>query len=196
MAITTGGYRTINLTGHPLANADGWGYEHRAVLFNSIGWGPHTCHWCGVPVAWTRKRPNGTRYLVVDHLDEDRLHNAPANLVPSCSWCNANRAREGFLTHCRAGHAWTKENTFAGSGGKGCVKCRLQRQRTAYARKITTHVVGLDRPSAKLSRAAIAEMRAQYAAGGHSYRSLAAEYGVTRQHVGKIIRGERRPVST
>jgi hypothetical protein len=50
---------------------------------------------------------------------------------------------------------------------------------------------GSQRPGAKLTERAVAEMRACYAAGGASYSQLAKRYGVGLQAVAKIIRRER-----
>jgi len=56
-------------------------FEHRAVLYDEIGGGGHPCHYCGIVVYWQYD-------LVVDHVDEDKTNNSPANLVPSCTPCN------------------------------------------------------------------------------------------------------------
>ena len=48
-------YRTVAAKGHPLAHANGRAYEHRVVLYDLIGQGPHACHWCGVMVNWGPK---------------------------------------------------------------------------------------------------------------------------------------------
>jgi hypothetical protein len=50
----------------------------------------------------------------------------------------------------------------------------------------------------KLSAAQVHEIRARYAAGDTSYRSLAKEFGVTNQYIGQLVRFEAwnyRPVS-
>lgn len=73
---------------HPAAAPSGYVYQHRAVLFDAIGAGSHKCHWCGREVAW---RAEGSRKLVVDHLDGDKKRNEPGNLVPSCHRCNSTR---------------------------------------------------------------------------------------------------------
>ncbi len=69
-------------------------YEHKLVLFNALGRGPHPCHWCGRQLQWNR----GTKgdALIVDHLDGDTRNNDPANLVASCNGCNTIRARTNF----------------------------------------------------------------------------------------------------
>lgn len=61
---------------------------HRRVLYEAIGPGEHDCHWCRAPVAWLAE---GDAALIVDHLDDDKLNNAPDNLVPSCNACNVTR---------------------------------------------------------------------------------------------------------
>jgi hypothetical protein len=89
------GYRI--LTGqqdHPLAQKDGQLAEHRKVLYDKIGPGPHACHWgCGKRLEW-----GGWDGIHADHLDEDRLNNSPENLVPSCLKCNWDRSKWWFPT--------------------------------------------------------------------------------------------------
>ena len=82
------GYRVLHSEGHPLAVAQGKVLEHRVVLFNALGAGQHSCHWCGVPLTW--RGPAKSR-INVDHLDWDKLNNDAANLVPSCLDCNTKR---------------------------------------------------------------------------------------------------------
>ena len=82
----------VRRLGHPLANSRGEVYEHRLVLFESIGPGQHPCHWCSVLVSWDLTYPASIDALVVDHLDDDKLNNDPTNLAPSCNPCNGGRA--------------------------------------------------------------------------------------------------------
>jgi hypothetical protein len=70
---------------HPLANKNGQVAEHRKVLFDKIGEGPHPCHWCNKIVSWFDKS------LCSDHLDGDPGNNNQENLVPSCGTCNSRR---------------------------------------------------------------------------------------------------------
>jgi hypothetical protein len=81
------GYR--NLSGqldHPLYKGEVVA-EHRIVLYNSIGPGPHECHWgCGKVLEW-----GGREGIQADHLNRDKLDNRPENLVPSCLVCNWQR---------------------------------------------------------------------------------------------------------
>lgn len=86
------GYMLLKGAGHPLTNASGWVYEHRAVLFAAIGPGAHPCHWCGDVVSWERSYPEHADGLTVDHIDEDKANNDPANLVASCARCNFERS--------------------------------------------------------------------------------------------------------
>jgi hypothetical protein len=86
-----GGYRMLTGQIHPLAKSGGV-LEHRKVLYDLIGPGPHACHWASrygceeTGLAWS----DGAR-LVVDHLDGNRMNNHPDNLVPSCTRCNSSR---------------------------------------------------------------------------------------------------------
>jgi len=83
--VTPEGYRAFTgMRGHPLAKK-GVVYEHRYVLYDAIGEGPHPCHHCGKNlVDWN--------VIYVDHLDTDRINNHISNLVPSCQSCNVKRA--------------------------------------------------------------------------------------------------------
>lgn len=88
-SITIHGYRMMTRKGHPIAGKNGQVFEHRVVLYDSIGPGIHPCHWCRIPVSW--ERPHRLGALVVDHVDTDKLNNDLANLVPSCVMCNITR---------------------------------------------------------------------------------------------------------
>lgn len=90
--VASHGYVRVRAPGHPLAHpTQHYVYEHRLVLFELIGSGEHSCHWCGRRVSWTQGSPGNADALVVDHLDGDRANNAEANLVAACQKCNTNR---------------------------------------------------------------------------------------------------------
>lgn len=86
--VTDHGYMMKRDVEHPLSTRTGYLYQHRAVLYDAIGQGPHKCHWCGTEIDWGLR---GGRKLVVDHLDGDKRNNDRANLVQSCHRCNATR---------------------------------------------------------------------------------------------------------
>jgi hypothetical protein len=76
---------------HPVADKAGKVQEHRMVLYDAIGAGPHACHWCGKPgLEW-----GGRAGINVDHLDGDPSNNIRENLVESCQSCNKSRAASG-----------------------------------------------------------------------------------------------------
>lgn len=80
------GYQSVHRPDHPLCcDKNGYVYEHRAVLYDAIGVGPHRCALCGKEVTW------GTCH--VDHIDDDVRNNSRANLRPTCSVCNTQRGR-------------------------------------------------------------------------------------------------------
>jgi hypothetical protein len=84
------GYVVVRERGHPLAApSSGLVYEHRLVLYASIGAGEHPCHWCGARVSWQ----SVTHPLAVDHIDQARANNVASNLVPSCTTCNSTRTQ-------------------------------------------------------------------------------------------------------
>jgi len=82
--------------GHPLAPPSGIVAVSRLVLYDKIGPGAHSCHWCGQSVSWQVGGGAATAgNLLADHLNWDRQDNSPENLVPSCNPCNAHRTRNG-----------------------------------------------------------------------------------------------------
>ena len=91
------GYIALWAPDHPLAR-DGRNrvYEHRVVLYDALGPGPHACFWCDMPLG-------GWDEIVADHLNEQKDDNRPENLVVSCNSCN--RARGAMLQFIkRVGH--------------------------------------------------------------------------------------------
>lgn len=117
---------------HPLAQKNGQVRIHRAVLYDKIGAGEHHCHWCNRKVVWNGK---GVHRIHADHLDGNRWNNTQDNLVPSCIHCNSRRNKQpDFLTHCKAGHVYTPENTYWRPDGNGR-QCRLCNQAREKKRK-------------------------------------------------------------
>jgi hypothetical protein len=76
----------------PSTNGRVYAWEHRILLFDAIGWGPHPCHWCTKAIDW-KEGATGVDELTVDHLNGVEKDNRLANLVPSCRGCNAHRRR-------------------------------------------------------------------------------------------------------
>ena len=88
-SIQPSGYVALSDKTHALSGKDGFLYEHRKVLFDAIGIGPHECRWCRKPISW--KASDRRSMIVVDHLDGDKANNDPRNLVASCQGCNGRR---------------------------------------------------------------------------------------------------------
>lgn len=87
---------------HPVAVQGGLVAEHRRVLYDRLGPGPHSCHWCGREVRWDTY-PTAPGELVVDHLDWLKHNNDPDNLVPACRPCNlARRPGSTMRPHAEA----------------------------------------------------------------------------------------------
>ena len=89
---------------HPLADKRGYALESRIILHETIGPGPHPCHWCKTTVRWMPGAGLRTGALVADHVNGNIHLNTPENLVPACQPCNVERRRnrvgdaELFLT--------------------------------------------------------------------------------------------------
>jgi hypothetical protein len=90
--------RLTGMAGDPLANGGNVVLEHRKILYDAIGPGPHMCYWgCGKVLEW--KGQNG---LHADHINGDKTDNRRENLVPSCNPCNKARAQVGNPSDWRA----------------------------------------------------------------------------------------------
>ena len=73
-------------------DAFGEAYVHRQVGRIKYPEDEQECHWCTQPVFWDEEKTS--KYtLIIDHIDEDRANNDPANLVASCQRCNLRRGK-------------------------------------------------------------------------------------------------------
>ena len=88
--IHTNGYIVLTNQEHPLARG-GRLYDHRRVLYDKIGPGPHRCYW--QPLSGCKTSLLEWDDIHVDHIDNDVTNNAPENLVASCNVCNRSRSR-------------------------------------------------------------------------------------------------------
>jgi len=89
------GYRILTgQYGHPLADSCHKVKEHRKVLYDKVGPGPHPCHWnCGrTELSWGGNTENS---ITADHLNALKLDNRPENLVVACPSCNTRRRNCG-----------------------------------------------------------------------------------------------------
>ena len=77
------GYITLYLPKHPLCNGRGNVDEHRKILYDNLGPGPHECYWRGITITWGE--------AVADHLNEQKADNRKENLVLTCNECNRSR---------------------------------------------------------------------------------------------------------
>lgn len=108
-------YRTQYRPDHPLAHKHGNVYVHRAALYDSIGPGPHSCHWCGTTVDWLPK--GDPMALQVDHLNDDGSDNDLGNLVAACCRCNSARGAQRKADAVKAAGYWSEHDTVARTGG-------------------------------------------------------------------------------
>ena len=87
-SLTSHGYMSRSVRGHPAASPTGLLYEHREVFYGAFGKTGHRCSWCSKALEWGGK---GTHKLVIDHLNGDKEDNDIGNLVASCPGCNGVR---------------------------------------------------------------------------------------------------------
>jgi len=105
-------YRLLELPGHPLADSANKVWEHRVVLFATIGPGVHPCRWCGKSVSWDSTRGD-TDCLVADHVNGRGDDNRPENLVPACVACNNTRGAQARHDALVAAGFWSNHDTIA-----------------------------------------------------------------------------------
>lgn len=79
------GYQLIYNPSHPLAQAQGYVYEHRLVAYEKYGENLPPCELCGKETSWKAYTTH------IDHIDEDVRNNNPENLRPLCNGCNSRR---------------------------------------------------------------------------------------------------------
>jgi hypothetical protein len=92
-------------------NRDGYG-QHRAVYIRAVG---------PIPVG-----------LEIDHLCRNR---SCVNVEHMELVTHAENSRRRYGTHCRNGHEYTAESTYAGRGKRECRVCSAARQRRFQAAK-------------------------------------------------------------
>lgn len=121
----TTGTRMHRVPGHPLAPPSGTVAECRLVLYEKIGPGPHPCEWCKRLLDWKPGQWTEPDALVADHLDWNIHNNDPANLVPSCRFCNAHRVKGGGRAPIRDDEPFiTRPNGVrARATGRECLEC-------------------------------------------------------------------------
>lgn len=102
--ITPNGYKKLYIPSHRFSDKGGYCYEHRVVLLDKIGEGPHKCEKCKKHWDWRPYKDH------VDHIDNNKLNNNPDNLRPLCNGCNSKRTKVDYcqLDHC-LGIEWIGE---------------------------------------------------------------------------------------
>lgn len=131
-------YRRVYRPGHPISGKRGMTYAHRVNLYDKIGPGEHGCHWCGKTVSWDGLVKAGDK-LEVDHLNNDKTDNDPANLVPACRSCNTTRGRQEHHRKLVEAGMWAGSDTIA-------------RTKVGRRAEIVTPVKISDHPPAELPR--------------------------------------------
>lgn len=88
------GYQKLHEPNHPLANSDGYVYEHRMVVYAEVGEDLSGCSICEKEISWSTCH--------IDHIDNDVTNNALENLRATCRWCNTSRGRKAEHEYDRA----------------------------------------------------------------------------------------------
>lgn len=102
-------YRLVYRPSHPLAARRGMAWEHRIVLYDTIGPGPHKCHWCATEIDWLPK--SDPRHIEADHINGIGDDNHPENLVAACHPCNVTRSSHQRATALRGAGWWARKDT-------------------------------------------------------------------------------------
>lgn len=95
---------------HPIAPPSGKIWVHRRVLYDTIGAGPHPCHWCGLSLQWRHEQRELS--IHVDHLDGQTDNNEVSNLVVSCPSCNTARGVRSRHEALVADGWWSHHDTI------------------------------------------------------------------------------------
>lgn len=123
-----GKYRRVSRRGHPLADKTGRLWEHRAVLYDTVGPGPLACFYCDRQLRWDLDKLDPAA-VQVDHLNAVRDDNRPENLVPACRACNVGRGGFERSERLLKQGAWAGHDTIARLSAGG----RKSRYREALA---------------------------------------------------------------
>lgn len=83
--IHSSGYHMIYEPKHPLAQSNGYVYEHRKIIFEKYGHELPNCQLCGKATSW---KPYFTH---IDHINKDPSDNREGNLRVLCNACNSQR---------------------------------------------------------------------------------------------------------
>lgn len=121
--------------------------------------------------------------LHLDHLCRFKPCVNPAHLEPVTPAENVRRWAE-TITHCPQGH----EYAVVGRHHSQCRECKRQIDRRRWGGIANTEK---DRRR-RLTDVQVAEIRSLYAAGGITHKELAVRFGVSNQHISKLISGQRR----
>lgn len=106
------GYQMLHRPDHPLKMANGFVYEHRAVVYEKYGEELPDCELCGKKLNW--------KIVHIDHIDEVVTNNDESNLRPLCGNCNTRRGRAPeymrkgaiaitYLGETKTPNAWSKD---------------------------------------------------------------------------------------
>ena len=131
----TKGYILLNIPDHPLAQANGYVYEHRHVFHSHFKDSELSCELCGVPWLWRTYKDH------IDHIDEDKSNNHIGNLRPLCNACNVSRTKKTYheFKKCLAityngltdtPEAWSRDSRVKVSGV--CIRHRKSKGMSDY----------------------------------------------------------------
>ena len=90
------GYILVRCESHPMAQKNGYVYEHRKNFYDEHFGKQLSCEICGADWLWR------TYYDHIDHIDENKSNNHISNLRALCNSCNVKRTKVNNLERAGA----------------------------------------------------------------------------------------------
>lgn len=90
------GYILVRCESHPMAQKNGYVYEHRKNFYDEHHGRELSCEFCGAEWKWR------AYYDHIDHIDENKSNNHISNLRALCNSCNVKRTKVDNLSRAGA----------------------------------------------------------------------------------------------
>lgn len=138
------GYVLLKYEGHPLAQSNGYVFEHRKIMYDVYGEVLPPCELCGAKSLWSSRNTH------IDHIDANRANNSQDNLRILCSSCNTKRGRMRsheypgvmavtILGETKTANEWAKEAdaNFCGASIKRRIRDGMSHKEAVFGEKLT-----------------------------------------------------------